>query len=54
MGDMGGHGGHPIEEGAKGIVWLQHCQTMVQVEDFFVMVSLYHGSGSQKYTLYID
>jgi NAD(P)-dependent dehydrogenase (short-subunit alcohol dehydrogenase family) len=30
--DMGGRGGRPVEDGAKGIVWLQHCQTTVQAE----------------------
>ena len=41
--DMGGRGGRPVEDGAKGIVWAQHCQTTVQAEALSLMESLLHG-----------
>lgn len=42
--DMGGRGGRPVEEGAKGIVWAAHCQIMVPVGDFFMMANLSPGN----------
>ena len=43
--DMGGHGGRPVQEGAKGIVWAATLPDNGPSGGFFVMVKLYHGDG---------
>ena len=41
--DMGGRGGRPIEEGAKGIVWAATLPDHGPSGGFFLMASLLHG-----------
>jgi NAD(P)-dependent dehydrogenase (short-subunit alcohol dehydrogenase family) len=43
--DMGGHGGRPVQEGAKGIVWAATLSDNGPSGGFFEMVKLSHGSN---------
>jgi hypothetical protein len=40
---MGGRGGRPVQEGAKGIVWAATLPNDGPTEDFSLTVSLLHG-----------
>lgn len=42
---MGGHGGRPVREGAKGIVWAATLLDDVPSGGFFCDGKLYHGDG---------
>jgi NAD(P)-dependent dehydrogenase (short-subunit alcohol dehydrogenase family) len=43
--DMGGHGGRPVQDGAKGIVWAATLSDDGPSRGFFVTAKLYHGDG---------